>query len=146
MSEVQNFVKEALLFNSILDRTAERLRTGSFSERNPTLGKMQTCKLCRIRERSHQCTAKIRKGTEVEGVAPHPKRKNPRLTRNRPPLLHVHQLLVEIEAGKHPELENVPEKHMARYIEKKIKDWRREAAHVNRDTQKLSRRINWGLA
>lgn len=142
MSEIQNFVKEALLFNSILDRTADRLKHGSFSERNPTLGKMQTCKLCRIRERSHQCTAVIRKGTEAEGVAPHPKRKNPRLTRNRPPLFLVRQLLVEIEAGKHPELENVPQQHMARYIEKKVKDWRREAAHAKRDQQKLSRKIN----
>lgn len=142
MNEIQNFVKEALLFNSIVDRTAERMRTGSFSERNPTLGKMQTCKLCRIRERSHQCTAVVRKGTESEGVAPHPKHKNPRLTRKRPPLFLVHQLLVEIEAGTRPELENVPEKHMTRYIEKKVKDWRRETAHAKRDTQKLSRKIN----
>lgn len=140
MSESQNFIKEALLFSSIVDRTAKTMRYGSFSERNPTLGKMKTCPYCRIRERSHQCTAVVKK--PCEGVAPHPKRINPRLTRNRPPLFLVHQLLVEIEAGKRPELENVPQQHMAQYIEKKVKDWRREAAHKKRDQQKLSRRIN----
>ena len=142
MSEIQNFIKEALLFNSIVDRTAERVRFGSYSERNPLLGKMATCKFCRTRERNHKCTAVIRKGTEVVGVAPHPKRQNPRLTRKRPPLFLVHQLLVEIERDEHPELENVPQAHMARYIEKKVNDWRREERHAKRDQQKLSRRIN----
>lgn len=142
MSEIQNFVKEALLFTSLVDRKAETMRTGSFSERNPTLGKMKTCPYCRVRERGHQCTAKIKKGTTSIGVAPHPKRKNPRLTRMRPPLFLVHQLLVEIEAGTRPELENVKEAYLARYIEKKVKDWRFEVANKKLKQQKLSRRIN----
>jgi hypothetical protein len=59
MSEIKRLVEEALLLNQLVDRAARTQQTGSFSERNPILGKMKTCPYCRVRERNHECRAKL---------------------------------------------------------------------------------------
>ena len=70
------------------------------------------------------------------------KRKTPRLTRNRPPLFVVHQLLVDIENDRRPDLENVDEKHLPQYVEKIVMDGIKERKRVARNQQKESRRTN----
>ncbi len=70
------------------------------------------------------------------------KRKTPRLTRNRPPLFLVHQLLVDIENDRRPDLENVDEKHLPQYVEKIVMDGIRAKKKKRRDQQKESRRTN----
>jgi len=57
VSEIQRLVQEAILVTELVDRKANIQKYGSFSDRNPTVGKMRKCKLCGIREREseHQC-------------------------------------------------------------------------------------------
>ena len=150
-------IQEAINNAALALKAADRLKYGSFSDRNPALGKMVRCVFCRRRKRQNDacCSGKLldgaytnRKGqivtpTVSEPVAPpiH-KRKNPRLTRKNPPLFLVHQLLVEIESGTRPELENVAEKNLARYVEKIVLDGKKEKARQKRNQQKISRRVN----
>ena len=56
-SEIARLVQEAILVTELVDRKANIQKYGSFSDRNPTIGKMRKCKLCGIREREseHQC-------------------------------------------------------------------------------------------
>jgi len=56
-SEIVRLVQEAILVTELVDRKANIQKYGSFSDRNPTVGKMRKCKLCGIREREseHQC-------------------------------------------------------------------------------------------
>ena len=56
-SEIARLVQEAILVTELVDRKANIQKYGSFSDRNPTIGKMCKCKLCGIREREseHQC-------------------------------------------------------------------------------------------
>ena len=154
-SQIQEAVNNATLALKV----ADRLKYGSFSDRNPALGKMVRCIFCHARRRSFSktpcCSGKLldgaytnRKGQTVtpavaEPVAPAiSKHKNPKLTRKNPPLFLVRQLLVEIEAGTRPELENVAEKNLARYVEKIVLDGKKEKARQKRNQQKRSRRIN----
>lgn len=58
-SEIARLVQEALLVDQLVQKAAETQKHGSFAARNPAAGKMKTCPYCRIRERNHQCTAKI---------------------------------------------------------------------------------------
>jgi len=66
MSELQNQIQEALAVAAIVDRAAETQKYGSFSARNPTLGKMRTCPYCGRRRRENSalpcCHAKILAG------------------------------------------------------------------------------------
>ena len=138
-------IQEAINNAALALKAADRLKYGSFSDRNPALGKMVRCSLCGRRRRQNAklpcCSGKL--NFETAGSAPPiSKRKNPRLTRKNPPLFLVHQLLVEIESGTRPELENVAEKNLARYVEKIVLDQKKEKARQKRNRQKLSRRIN----
>lgn len=154
-------LQEAINNAALTLAAADRLKYGSFSERNPALGKLVRCVFCRTRRRQNSktvcCSGKLltepyknRKGWLVTPTvaepspAPISKRKNPRLTRKNPPLFLVHQILVEIEAGTRPELENVAEKNLARYVEKIVLDGKKEKAKQKRNQQKRSRQINRG--
>ena len=57
LSEATRLVQEAQMVIELIDRKAAIQKYGSFSDRNPTIGKMRKCKLCGIREREseHQC-------------------------------------------------------------------------------------------
>ena len=91
-------------------------RAGSFSERNPMLGKMVRCPYCHKRRRQNAqitcCSAygddrayivramQVDKdGNETIPMTPKQKgRKNPRLTRHIPPLFLMRQRLLELES------------------------------------------------
>jgi hypothetical protein len=107
--------------HGLADMVAEaaRSRDGSFSDRNPMLGKMVRCPHCHTRRRQNAqescCNAKLsttywtkiledgtreqRIRTEVKSMMPRRKgRKNPRLTRHIPPLFLMRQRLLELES------------------------------------------------
>ncbi len=88
MSEVARLVQEAALLVRLVDKAAETQQSGSFSARNPVLGKMRTCLLCRVRERNHQCRAKINHPVEVGRSLVKGKRLKPRGNKQRNPLVH----------------------------------------------------------
>src|SRR5882762_7603974 len=106
LTQLQEAVNNAALTLA----AADRLKYGSFSERNPALGKTVRCVFCRTRRRQNSkavcCSGKLltepytnRKNQIVTPTvsepspAPISKRKNPRLTRKNPPLFLVHQIL-----------------------------------------------------
>ncbi len=88
MSEIQRLVQEAALLTQLVDRAAQTQQTGSFSERNPVLGKMKTCLVCRVRERNHQCRAVTNHPVEVGRSLVKGKRLKPRGNKQRDPLVH----------------------------------------------------------
>jgi hypothetical protein len=99
----QTFNPQEML-GRVVDRAAELVQYGSFSQRNPTLGKMVRCPFCRTRKRRHEacCNAKYVAGT-MTNVMPKPKgRSVPRLTRKNPPLFQMRQILLDIE--RNPEI------------------------------------------
>lgn len=116
---------------------------GSFSQRNPTLGKMVKCPFCGRRRRQDQlvcCNPKYIATNLADqprsSVSKH--RKNPRLSRHRPPLFLVHQLLVEKESQEnYVEIEGI-----SGIVEAQVMRGRRARTKQKRDQQKLSRRIN----
>lgn len=67
-SEIVRLVQEAQLVVELTNRKAEVVKYGSFSDRNPVLGKMRKCKLCGIRERDseHQCRVIARQKEQEE--------------------------------------------------------------------------------
>lgn len=90
---------------------AATAREGTYSERNPLLGKMKRCPYCHQRRRENAqspcCNVKYvvtamqtdEEGNETIPMAPKVKgRKNPRLTRHRPPLFLMRQRLLDLEA------------------------------------------------
>lgn len=62
MSEIQRLVEEAKLVVALTDKAAEVQKFGSYSERNPLLGRMFKCPYCKERDRrgTHQCRAKFK--------------------------------------------------------------------------------------
>ena len=58
-SELNQLFEEAKLLCALTDKAAAA-QTGSYADRNPLLGKMKKCPICKIRERSHQCRAKFK--------------------------------------------------------------------------------------
>lgn len=148
MSEVARLTQEAQLLIQLVEKAAYNRVYGSYAARNPILGKMFRCPYCRVRERrgEHQCRAKLMFGGVETGQSVFAKKRvNPRLTRKRPPFFLIHQLLTEIESDRRPDLENVAEPYLAKYVEKIVVVNKKADAKKYRDTQKLSRRVNWGL-
>jgi len=147
MNEETRILQHAAALAQAVDRIAHLRKYGTFSERNPALGKMTRCPYCRVRRREFGpkcCNAEYRveNSNAVPRSAFAKKRKTPRLTRNRPPLFVVHQLLVDIENDRRPDLENVDEKHLPQYVEKIVMDGIKERKRVARNQQKESRRTN----
>lgn len=117
--------------------------TGSFSERNPDLGKMRKCPHCGRRRRENGlvcCNPKyIRTNTaDVPRSFYSKRRKNPRLTRNKPPLFEVHQHLVELESQPG----YVEREGISGIVEAQVVARRKAKAKVKRTQQKLSRKVN----
>lgn len=148
ISEVARITQEAQLLVQLVNKSAQNQIYGSYSARHPLAGKMFRCPYCRLRERrgEHQCRAKLTHPVESGQSVFAKRRVKPRLTRKRPPFFLIHQLLVDIENDRRPDLENVRKPHLAGYIEKIVTDAKKARAKQKRDEQKLSRRINWGLA
>jgi hypothetical protein len=144
VSEVARLTQEAQLLIQLVDKAAYNQRYGSYAARHPLLGKMVTCSLCGLRERrgEHQCRAKLHSPVAIGQSVFAKRRIVPRLTRKRPPLFLVHQLLVEIENDRRPDLENVAEPYLAKYIEKIVTRNKKAKAKKYRDQQKESRRTN----
>jgi len=65
VTEIPRLVQEAQLLTQLVEKAARTQQYGSFSARNPTLGKMVRCPYCRIRERNHECRAKINHPVET---------------------------------------------------------------------------------
>lgn len=59
MSEIQRLVEESQLLVQLVDKAADTQKHGSYAQRHPAEGKMKTCPYCRIRERNHECRAKL---------------------------------------------------------------------------------------
>lgn len=147
MDEKTRILQHAATLAQAVDRIAYLRKHGSFLERNPTLGKMIRCPHCRVRRRQFSpacCNPNyyVENSNRIPRSAVAKKRKKPRLTRKRPPLFLVHQLLVDIENNRRPDLENVKEKFLAQYIEKFVTDQIKEKKRRVRNQQKKSRRIN----
>lgn len=92
----------------IIDKGADLLTYGSFSQRNPLLGKMRNCPFCGQRRRGGNttevcCHAKYIWENPAKDAKPKVRgRRNPRLTRRNPPLFLMRQILLDIE--KNPEI------------------------------------------
>lgn len=92
----------------IIDKGADLLTYGSFSQRNPLLGKMRNCPFCGQRRRGGNttelcCHAKYIWENPAKDAKPKVRgRSNPRLTRRNPPLFLMRQILRDIE--KNPEI------------------------------------------
>src|SRR5258708_5989861 len=142
MTENQYFQQEAQMLIQLIAKVSDRQLYGSYADRNPLLGKMRTCPYCRIRERGHKCTAENPFPVDFSRALFHKKRLVPRLTRKRPPLFLVRQLLVELESGRPSRF---PANVTAKQVEGSILVDRRKITKKRRDQSKLSRRINWGL-
>ena len=130
-----------------VDKIAALRKYGSYSERNPALGKMIRCPHCRVRRREFgpPCcnTNYLVETSNVQARASFKKkRKNPRLTRRRPPLFLVHQLLLDVERDLRPDLENVAEKNLPGYIEKLVKEVMFLKRKSKQGLQMESRKIN----
>lgn len=135
----------AILQQKVL-QAADIAAHGTFSARNPLLGKMTSCPLCGFRHRRFQnlpcLSAKYLPGTENDGIgaAVKHKRKIPRLTRSNPPLFEVHQRLVEMER----DITFKEHEGIAGIVEAEIKRRKRTKANKKRDIQKQSRKANRG--
>lgn len=152
-------------------------RSGSYAQRNPLRGKMVRCPQCHTRRRQRSeipcCSAKYQTtamqvdedGNETIPMTPKAKgRKNPRLTRKRPPLFLMRQRLLDLEAnpelvgplqdsvegqvngktakwGHTPQKEVAPQ-HLAAFVEKVILRDKKLSAKRKKKQQKESRRIN----
>lgn len=148
-------------------KKAADLRLGTFTERNPLLGKMVRCTYCHKRRRQNSpipcCTAKY--GTEAQVKDAHliryfigKRRKQPRLSRHRPPMFLLRQRLLELEReplligplqdsieglpGFWTPQKEVEPQHLATFVERVIIREQKEKSKKYRDTQKLSRKVN----
>lgn len=160
MSLPENIKQELETLVSAVEKAAIA-REGSFSQRNPLLGPMVRCKFCHARRRQYDflpcCTAAYSSGP-FEAAPAHPKRKNPRLTRNHPPLFEMRQKLLELESeplligplqdsieglkGFHTPQKEVEMHHLATFVERMIIREKKQQAKKYRDMQKRSRKIN----
>ncbi len=175
------FQQQTLDALQVLVSQAADSRFGSFSERNPLLGKMVRCPYCRKRRRQNTqipcCNPNYtvramqtdEDGNETIPITPKQKgRKNPRLTRHRPPLFLLRQRLLDLEAegdlmalkmaviqddidGQvhekgskwgHTPQKQVSAAHAATFMERVILKELKLSAKRKRQTQKESRRIN----
>jgi hypothetical protein len=159
---------------------AAEARSGTYSERNPLLGKMVTCPYCRHRVRQNaqapHCNPKLivpaidinADGNEIPAQPKIKGRKNPRLTRHRPPLFLMPQILLDLESepellalrvaviqddvegqvhGKNSKWGHTPQKeiaphHLASFIEKVVTRKIKLSAKRIRKIKKESRRRN----
>lgn len=149
------------ILSSAIERSAEA-RLGTFTQRNLLLGKMVRCPFCRMRRRrnAQESCCSARYLVQHESVPHIKRRKNPRLSRNRPPLFQMRQVLLELEAeplligplqdsiqglkGFHTPQQEVKMEHLATFVERVIIRARKQKAKKYRDKQKLSRKINRG--
>lgn len=141
MIDTNQPTREQLIELAVLK--AAEAATGSFSQRNPMLGKMVRCPYCsrRRRQNEEQCcnpTYKIVNTAEVSRAVVAKKRKNPRLSRHRPPLFEIHQRLVEMKAQ--PGF--VEREGLSGIVEAQVVRKRTARSKKRRDQQRLSRRIN----
>lgn len=156
-----NIAQELEILKLAVEKAAQ-YRLGTFSQRNPMLGKMVRCPYCKQRRRQNSpvpcCTAKY----YCQGVdTPKPKgRSNPRLSRNRPPLFLMRQILLQLEEEPlligplHDKVDGLPGiwtpqkevrmEHLATFVEKAIIKEQKAKAKKYRDMQKKSRRMNRG--
>jgi len=157
-----NIVQELEILKLAVEKAAQN-RLGTFAQRNPMLGRMIRCPHCKQRRRQNSalpcCNAQYM-FEGIEGNPPTPKRKNPRLTRHRPPLFLMRQILLELEReplliqplhDKVDGLEGIwtPQKelrmeHLATFVEKAIIKEQKAKAKKYRDMQKESRKVNRG--
>lgn len=142
MNERERALHHAALLAKVVDRVAYLRKYGSYSDRNPALGKMIRCPFCRARRRDRDKCCNTTYKVENKGTPQVKGRKNPRLTRKRPPLFLVHQLLIDIENDRRPDLENVYKYHLPAYVEKVLTDESKEKKRRVRNQQKLSRKRN----
>lgn len=115
---------------------------GGFSARNPNLGRMVRCLYCRKRRREREICCNPVQLVTVANDVPRAmfakKRKNPRLTKNRPPLAEVHQILLDKESQPdYKEHEGI-----SGIVEAEIMRGRRSRTKKKRLQQRLSRKIN----
>lgn len=133
-------IQELNALGGLVDRAAYNQKYGSFSARNPLLGKMVNCPKCGRRHRQFEsdlCGAgKYLKTNEAEQKIKG--RKNPRLSRNRPPFLEIHERLVVME--KDPNFQEY--EGISGVVEAQIKRERKAEAKRIRDQQKHSRKQN----
>lgn len=125
----------------MVDQAAYLRKYGSFSQRNPSLGKMINCPLCELRHRQTEqncCnTTYLKTVKRTEPRFSHV-RKNPRLKKNNPPDFLTHQLLTEMERNPNfVDFEGVSGIVMASIIRK-----RKAMAKRIRDQQKRGRKAN----
>lgn len=149
---------------SAVDKAAQA-RLGSYSQRNPLAGKMVRCPHCRQRKRQNETCCIPKYTQKTDSYIPKQRgRKNPRLTRHRPPLFLMRQRLLELEAnpeligplqdraegqvhGKNSTWGHTPQKqvkmeHLAAFVERFILRELKLSAKRKRKQQKESRRIN----
>lgn len=123
---------------------AAKATEGTFSQRNPMLGKMVRCPYCGRRRRQNAdqacCNPKLLVGNKADMPRSFYKkmRKNPRLTRHRPPLFEIHQRLVELEATPG----YVEREGISGIVEALVKRRIKSAAKGRRKQQKQSRKAN----
>jgi hypothetical protein len=126
----------------ILVQQAAIASTGTFSQRNPILGKMIRCPYCEQRRRQNETCCNPEYIATVKNDVPRSfyakKRQIPRLSRNRPPLLLIHQCLVELESQPG----YVEQEGISGIVEAQIKRERKSAARIKRKQQRKSRKIN----
>lgn len=128
------------LFSALVKQAADTQAYGSYSARNPQLGKMITCPQCCRRKRQVEFCCEPKYITTNAAMTPKitKTRKNPRLSRNRPPMLEIHQRLVEM--GSRPgyvEFEGI-----SGIVEAEIKRRKKSAAKRKRKQQRKSRKNN----
>jgi hypothetical protein len=136
----QQLYEEAIALARLVELAARARKYGSFSERNPTAGKMVTCKFCKKRQRAIDppcCNANVIPGTE-HASAREKGRKNPRLSRNKPPLLEVHDKLLQLERS--PDFQEY--EGVAGVVEAAITRRKKSKAKKRRQQQKKSRKLN----
>lgn len=174
---ILNLSKETAALAAVVDEAAKRTLVGSFAERNPLLGKMTNCKVCSGRHRVNlPCVnakwIRLCEPNPASGLTPTPrqvlgasffarKRKNPRLTKGRPPMFELRHILLDWESEPHltkarraqGEIEGEPRhavlkpiqmQHLASLAERWVLWKRRNRARKLESIKKESRRINRG--
>ena len=140
-----NFLRKALYHRGLIDRAAQYTLDGSFSQRNPMLGPMKRCPFCHVRRHVNSptpcCNAKFTvpaEGTPRSLFAK--QRKNPRLSRKKPPMFLIHHRLVELEATPgYVEYDGI-----AGVVEAKIIREKKQKIKKRRQQQRQSRKMNRG--
>lgn len=127
--------KELDQLSGMVDRASYVQKYGSFSQRNPELGKMVTCAICeqRIRQTENHEHKYLTLSADVVHIKG---RKNPRLSRNHPPLFEMCSRLKELENR------GIDYEGLSGVVEDEIVRGKKAKAKRIRDQQKKSRKAN----